>query len=138
MDHFYEIKASNVFTVERIPLKAKAIPNEFAVDEMSHLEGVQFLELKQKSIGLLTVLDMPELFPPIKVRSGETGEPDAIRTVFGWRLFETTGSPCECVSIICSHVSLLDKYSKRKYDLHLPRHKFVHSWCLNIESSRED
>jgi hypothetical protein len=73
-----KMKLENVYVVDDIPV------DNPVVDDLvcSHLQDLPIVV--NGSVDLLVGLDHAEALIPLEVRKGKTGDPFAVRTVFGW------------------------------------------------------
>jgi hypothetical protein len=81
-----DIVMDKVWTVDRLPIAAKAIPKQSDVGKWPHLNGLRFPEIEDKEVTLLIGSDVPEAFWVMDQRRGKTKEPYALRSVLGWTL----------------------------------------------------
>ena len=72
---------SNVYIVDKIPIKTSCAD----VKGYSHCKGLQFVAGGQP-VHILIGQDNYEVLRPLDVRVGETGQPYACKTLFGWSL----------------------------------------------------
>ena len=126
-----EVELHEVLTVDKIPLRATAVPTALELQEMQHLKGVELHELQDKTVGLLIGLDNPSIVRACENRYGGEGKPDAMLTALGWTLFGVGSSAQD--ENRCLHVSSLnnDELCVSPYDN-------VISCGLDCDNSRED
>ena len=110
LDSKESVALSKVLTVEKIPLRASAVPCRGSIKKFRHLRGIILSELPDKTVGLLIGLDASNLFRPLETRFGPVGTSDAIKTILGWTLFgpalDLNDYSESCVRSTCMHASL--------------------------------
>ena len=77
------------------------------VPSRSHLEGLKLADIRAEDIKVLIGGDIPEVFYKLYIKSGDKGEPIAIKRPFGCPVF---GSKCVCksnnqISVNCLSIS---------------------------------
>ena len=78
------------------------------VSTLKHLQGIKLDNVNSKQIGLLIGANIPSIHFPIEVRRGDSTQPFAIKTLFGWTLFGPYGMPRSSVAINKLHMSPSD------------------------------
>ena len=68
------------------------------VEKMKKEKGIKLHNALSGEIGILIGANVPSVHIPLEVKKGEHSEPLAIKTIFGWTLFGSSGQP-ESLSI---------------------------------------
>ena len=61
------------------------------LQHVSHLKGLKLGDIRAEDIKVLTGADVLEAFHQLGIKSGDKGEPIAIKTPFGWAVFGSKG-----------------------------------------------
>ena len=80
LGHGKEVELHEVLTVDKISLRATAVPTALELQEMQHLKGVELHELQDKIAGLLIGLDILTIFRSSESKYGGEGRQDAMLT----------------------------------------------------------
>ena len=67
------------------------------LQHFSILKGLKLADIRAEAIKVLIGAGIPEVFHQLDIKSGDKGEPIAIKTPFGWAVF---GSKSVCKSNI--------------------------------------
>ncbi|XP_043246401.1 uncharacterized protein LOC122393959 [Amphibalanus amphitrite] len=89
-DEGYAVVVPEAFSVKEINL---TVPH-FPVKHWHHVQGLKLPDCRGRKVELLLGANVIEAVLQLEVRTGNPGDPVAIRTVFGWTL---TGSVAELV-----------------------------------------
>ena len=87
-----EIDITRAWTVDKLPISRRSIPTASDVARWSHLDGIEFPELSNETVGIIIGSDVPEAHWVLDQRRGGRKEPYAIQTPLGWTLMGPTGS----------------------------------------------
>ncbi|PIK43536.1 hypothetical protein BSL78_19599 [Apostichopus japonicus] len=85
-----EIEISKAWTVDRLPVSDRSIPQKEDINTWPHLKGIALHTANKADIKLLIGCDTPEAFWVLEERRGRRKEPYAIRTPLGWTLMGPT------------------------------------------------
>ena len=80
------VDISRAWTVNKLPVSKRCIPTTQDVSRWSHLDGIEFPELKNQNVTLIIGSDVPEAHWVLDQRRGRRKEPYAVRTLLGWTL----------------------------------------------------
>jgi hypothetical protein len=80
------VDISRAWTVNKLPVSKRCIPTTQDVSRWSHLEGIEFPELKNQNVTLIIGSDVPEAHWALDQRRGRRKEPYAVKTLLGWTL----------------------------------------------------
>ena len=90
----FEVKGAFIIPVEKFNMPSQKY---LGLQHVSHLKGLKLAVIRAEDIKVLTGADIPEAFHKLDIKSGDKGEPIAIKIPFGWAVF---GSKCMCKSHI--------------------------------------
>ena len=98
-----QLKLTNVYVVENIPVSNPGVN----VSQHAHLQNLPVH--KNGSIEVLIGQDHPEALVPLEVRKGGSGDPFAVRTLFGWSLNGPLTSSEKVSKRVISHFVTTDQ-----------------------------
>ena len=87
-----EIDITCAWRVDKLPISRRSIPTASDVARRSHLDGIDFPELLNETVGIIIGSDVPEGHWVLDQRRGGRKEPYAIQTPLGWTLMGASGS----------------------------------------------
>ncbi|TPP64147.1 hypothetical protein FGIG_06580 [Fasciola gigantica] len=97
MGNVTKIKPTDITSLRKLVRQVTAyIPS--GLDSWSHLKGVHFEEIKDRTVDLLIGTNTPEAHWVQDQRTGTSRQPYAVKTVLGWMLLEPTGRSTASVS----------------------------------------
>ena len=73
-----------VWTVSKLPVSLKGLPNRQTLDQWPHLEDLYIPRIRDGEATVLIGSDEPDILCPIDVRRGKPGEPCAIKSFLVW------------------------------------------------------
>ena len=63
----------------------------FGLKHARNLKGLKLADIRAEYIKVLIGADIPEAFHHLGIKSGDKGEPIAIKTPLGWTVFGSKG-----------------------------------------------
>ena len=87
-----EVDITCAWTVDKLPISRRSIPTASDVARWSHLDGIEFPELSNETVGIIIGSDVPEAHWVLDQCHGGRKEPYAIQTPLGWTLMGPIGS----------------------------------------------
>ena len=86
------IALRRVWSVEKLPISLKSLPDNADVGKWDHLRGISLPTINSGQVELLIGSDTPEAFWVEEERRGNKGEPYAVRSLLGWTIIGPTGN----------------------------------------------
>ena len=102
-----KIVVPEVFSVKNINVTVPELPKK--KPDWKHLQGLNLSDCSGKRVELLIGANVIEAVLQLEVRTGEAGQPVAIRTIFGWTL---VGSVKSFVPERTRQVMLISKFTR--------------------------
>lgn len=90
------IELDRVWSVERLPISIKSLPERREVSMWNHLKDIYLPRISEGQVELLIGSDTPDAFWVQEERRGSSGEPYAIRSVLGWSILGPIGKVSDC------------------------------------------
>lgn len=84
LDRAVVLEIPEVFVTERVPIKVENKADSGDIKAWPHLADIQLPEVDTSKVSLLIGQNCPDAAVPLEIRSGESGSPYAVRTIFGW------------------------------------------------------
>ena len=78
---------NGAWAFDKLNIMSVKVPKNAAVDQWSHLSGIDLPELDSSEVMLLIGSDVAHLLIHLEVRQGRVDEPITIETPLGWTLF---------------------------------------------------
>ena len=84
VNKMFKAKGAFIIPVEKFNMPSQKY---LGLQHVSHLKGLTLVDTRAEDIKLLIGADIPEAFHQLDIKSGDKGEPVAIKTPFGWAIF---------------------------------------------------
>ena len=89
MDESLFIRLPSVYTMNKLPLCKRDVPKPEDLRKWPRLDAVDMLKL-DCDVGLMIGNNIPEAVEPWEVLHGKLGEPFAVKTKLGWKVWGST------------------------------------------------
>lgn len=98
-DHPEPVIVNGAWVIDKLNIPPVKVSKKAAVEQGSHLLGINLPELDDSEVMLLIGSDVAHLLIHIKVRQGRVDEPITIKRPLGWNLFGNANKgPCEVIN----------------------------------------
>ena len=87
-----KVNLHKVWSVKRLPISVNSAVVRDDIKKLSYLKDIDVSKIATKDVMLLIGTDSPAAHIPLEVRSGNTDQPDAIRTRLGWAIRGPVGT----------------------------------------------
>ena len=84
LDNSDGVHIEHAWSVSKLPITLRGLPNNRDISAWPHLSGIQIPEISSEEVLLLIGSDTPEAFWSLEERRGSRGEPYATRSILGW------------------------------------------------------
>ncbi|CAH8674642.1 unnamed protein product [Schistosoma rodhaini] len=91
IDFSSSVKVQKVLTVKKLPSVHRTVLTANQMATWSHLKDISFPRVKNAKVKLLIGCNVPNVHEMKEIKTGNTNEPSAVRTLLGWTLFGPYG-----------------------------------------------
>ena len=101
----FEAKGAFVIPMEKFNMPSQKY---HGLQHARHLKSLKLADIRAEDIKILIGADVPEAFHQLDIKSGDKGEPVAIKTPFGWAVFGSKGvnkSNVNKIAVNCLSIS---------------------------------
>ena len=126
------ISLPEVYTKQQMPVSAQHIPTSEDLQQWTHLQDIKLPTISGE-IGLLIGNNVPDVYTPLELRTGDRGTPHATRSMIGWILWNVmrqvggntpTVNRVEVIAIQeRQELSQLDKLVRHSIDSEFPERR---------------
>ena len=92
MDGEETINIPRVWSVEKLHVSERSIPEKEDLKKWDHVDGFEFPSIEDRNVMLLIGADVAEAFWVMDEIHGNRGEPCAVKLPLGWTLIGPTAS----------------------------------------------
>lgn len=140
LEDLYSIDLGNVYTRPAIGVSLTSVLSNKELRRWRHLDGIEIPDCDAREVHLIIGNNTPQALMPLEIRSGQPGEPYAVRTPFGWAFNGPIGDevmPTATSYFVQTHVDLqhqvdrfweLEDFGRKGTPISVADQKVIREW----------